>query len=66
MTLNGAPASKLGTTEQERPEEPGTATASRGVVSRLTRGAGPGVSMAWPAWSAWPSSSASGSSLSGW
>lgn len=49
MTLNGAPASKLGTTEQERPEEPGTATASRGVVSRLTRGAGPGVSMAWPA-----------------
>jgi ABC-type nitrate/sulfonate/bicarbonate transport system permease component len=49
MTLNGVPASKLDTKQQERREEPGAGPAPPGVLSRLTRGARPGVSMAWPA-----------------
>jgi ABC-type nitrate/sulfonate/bicarbonate transport system permease component len=48
MTLNGAPASKLGTERQERPAGPGARPAPQGAASRLARGAGPGLSMAWP------------------
>jgi len=48
MTLNGASASKLDTKQEEREAEPGAGTVPRGAWSRLARGAGPGVSMAWP------------------